>query len=168
MTSSFKILIFGDGGVGKTTLIQRYVTGSFNQSQKITIGVDFFTKTLFVNEEKVILQIWDFGGENRFRFILPAYCAGAKGGIFAFDTTRLESLLHINDWLEVVRGTVPTLPIIMVGTKADLVDHRSVATEEIETKMQELAITDLFEVSSKTGQNVEEVFDAISRHMLGD
>src|SRR5271157_229949 len=167
MTSSFKILIFVDGGVGKTTLIQRYVTGSFNQSQKITIGVDFFTKTLIIDGEKVILQIWDFGGEKRFRFILPAYCAGAKGGIFAYDTTRLQSLFNIDDWMKVVRQTVPTLPIVLVGTKADLVDSRSVKDEDVESKMQELDISDHYVVSSKTGENVELVFETIARRMLG-
>ena len=67
-TATFKICIFGDGGVGKTTLVQRYVTGQFSQSTKMTIGVDIVTKQVQIEDWFVTLQIWDFGGEARFRF----------------------------------------------------------------------------------------------------
>ena len=67
-TATFKICIFGDGGVGKTTLVQRYVTGQFSQSTKMTIGVDIVTKHVQIEDWFVTLQIWDFGGEERFRF----------------------------------------------------------------------------------------------------
>ena len=95
----FKICIFGDGGVGKTTLLNRYVLGLFKDDSKMTIGVDFRMKQLKVNEKIVTLQIWDFAGEERFRFLLPHYITGASGGIFMYDITRYSSLKNLNEWI---------------------------------------------------------------------
>ena len=75
--ATFKIIIFGDAGCGKTTLTQRFLTNLFVSDSKMTIGVDFEVKSLEVDKQKVKLQIWDFGGEERFRFLLPTYCLGA-------------------------------------------------------------------------------------------
>ncbi|MCK4688545.1 MAG: GTP-binding protein, partial [Candidatus Lokiarchaeota archaeon] len=80
----FKICIFGDGGVGKTTLVKRYMTGVFKGDSTMTIGVDFHVKKLEINGLNVSLQIWDFAGEDRFRFLLPSYVIGASGGIFMY------------------------------------------------------------------------------------
>src|SRR5271157_533341 len=128
MSYAFKVLLLGDGGVGKTTLVQRYVTGAFIANTKITIGVDFATKSLLIDGAQVMLQVWDFGGEERFRFILPTYCNGAKGGIFVYDVTNLQSLLHAGEWLKIVRDQAGDIPVIMVGTKADLVEKRAVGS----------------------------------------
>ena len=76
MAFTFKLILFGDGGVGKTTLAHRYVTGSFKENSLITIGVEFHVKTLSVDGIPIEIQIWDFAGEERFRFLLPAYAVG--------------------------------------------------------------------------------------------
>ena len=85
----FKVCIFGDGGVGKTTLIKRYLSGTFDESTRITIGVDFHIKKLEVEGKQITLQLWDFAGEERFRMLLPTYMRGAKGGIFLYDICLL-------------------------------------------------------------------------------
>ena len=108
---SFKICIFGDGGGGKTTLVQRYLTGSFFEDLKMTMGVDFFLKKVKVNDYLVKLQIWDFGGEERYRFLAPHYFAGATGGIFMYDISRYSSLNHLHNWLHVLNEQIQKVPI---------------------------------------------------------
>ena len=79
---AFKLCIFGDGGVGKTTLVQRYLTKIFNEDLKMTIGADFSIKTFEIEGKKVVVRIWDFAGEERFKVLLPSFAKGADGGIF--------------------------------------------------------------------------------------
>ncbi|MHA2330250.1 MAG: Rab family GTPase, partial [Candidatus Hodarchaeales archaeon] len=90
----FKIIVVGEGGVGKTTFINRFANNKFVKDTKITIGAGFYSFHNEVYKDTIIkLQVWDFGGEKRFRFILPSYCHGAHGVIFTFDLTRSSSLL---------------------------------------------------------------------------
>src|SRR5271157_1218363 len=76
---TFKILMMGAGSVGKTALCEKYVTGLWNPLTQLTIGVDFHIKTMKIDDKTVKLQIWDMGGEDRFRFLLSTYCLGAQG-----------------------------------------------------------------------------------------
>ena len=164
---TFKLVLFGDGTVGKTALAQRYLTGLFRDNTKITIGVEFHIKDLNLSGRRVKLQIWDFGGEQRFRFLLPSYCKGANGGLFMYDVTNPRSLLNIDAWMEVLRSsTPPNIPILMVGTKADLVDNRLVKTSEAMEIAKNHKLAGYAEVSAKTGENVESTFETITKLML--
>jgi small GTP-binding protein len=169
--ATFKIIIFGDAGCGKTTLTQRFLTNLFVSDQTMTIGVDFEVKSLTVDEQKVKLQIWDFGGEERFRFLLPTYVRGARGGLFLYDITNFSSIAHIDDWLSVIRKEIRAediFPIIVVGGKADLVESREVSSAE-GIKIAKLRnVNGFIETSSKSGENVEKTFEALTRLMLND
>jgi len=164
--ATFKLLMFGDGGVGKTTLTQRYVTGVFVDSTRITIGVDFHIKELSIQNKRVKLQIWDFGGEERFRFLLPSYCRGAAGGLFLYDITSLTSLTHLVDWMQIVRENAGPVPIIMVGAKADLANQRKVQSTEAIEMAKAHKLVGFSEVSAKTGENVEATFETITKLMM--
>ena len=166
---TFKIVIFGDAGTGKTTLTQRFLTNLFVPDSKMTIGVDFEVKSLVVEENKVKLQIWDFGGEERFRFLLPTYVRGAKGGLFMYDITNYSSLAHIDDWLTVIRKEIKPediFPIIVVGGKADLNEYREVTAEDGIKIAKSRGVDGFIESSSKTGDNVEDTFEALTRLMI--
>ncbi|MFX1386440.1 MAG: Rab family GTPase [Promethearchaeota archaeon] len=166
----FKVVFFGDGGVGKTTLINRYLTGVFKSDSVITIGVDFHVKKIDIEGKRVSLQIWDFAGEDRFRFLMPSYVVGASGGIFMYDITRYTSLKNFDDWIEIFKkgykGENFQMPIIMVGSKLDLEYKRAVSREEAYELAKKNNLYTYIECSSKNGQNVEEVFIEISRFML--
>jgi small GTP-binding protein len=168
--ATFKICIFGDGGVGKTTLTKRYLTGLFSENEKITIGVDFHIKILSVEGKIVQLQIWDFAGENRFRFMLPTYARGSNGGIFMYDITRWPSLKNMDDWLKVFKDGAceggNNAPIAMVGGKLDLDHKRSIERGDAIQKAYEKGMCAFAECSAATGQNVEIVFEALAEIML--
>jgi len=169
--ATFKIIIFGDAGCGKTTLTQRFLTNLFVSDSKMTIGVDFEVKSLEVDKQKVKLQIWDFGGEERFRFLLPTYVRGARGGLFLFDITNYSSIAHIDDWLSVIRKEIRAediFPIIVVGGKADLAENREVSAEEGIKIAKSRNVDGFIETSSKTGENVEKTFEALTRLMLNN
>ncbi|MFX1238897.1 MAG: Rab family GTPase, partial [Promethearchaeota archaeon] len=118
-----KILTAGEGGVGKTTLLHRYVEGKFSAETKMTIGVEFFLKETDIEGNTATLQLWDFGGQERFRFLLESYVLGAKGALLMFDLTRPITLDNLEQWIDIVRKGDPDLPVLFIGTKLDLVDE---------------------------------------------
>ena len=162
--------MFGDGGVGKTTLVNRYLTGTFRGEYKITIGADFYIKKLEIDGKDITLQIWDFAGEDKFRFLLPTYASGSSGGILMYDITRHSSVENVESWLEVFKKSFESrfidIPLIMVGGKKDMEEKRVISKEEGSEIAKKYNFFEFIECSSKTGENVEEIFYTISRKML--
>ena len=162
----FKVVIFGDAGSGKTTLAKRYMTNLFVSNSNMTIGVEFLSKSVKLNGKIVKLMLWDFGGEERFRFIFPHYIAGAKGGILMYDITQVSSFSHLSDWLNVVNGAKNRFPIILVGSKLDLENHREISQSEGREFSKYLKLNSFIECSSKTGENVEKSFELLTKLMI--
>ena len=165
----FSIIIFGDIGCGKTSLVQRFVTNLFVPNRRKGIGVDFDVKSIILGKQKIKLQIWDFGQEKRVKFLLSTYIRGAKGGLFMYDITNYFSLAHIDDWLSVIRKEKRAedwFPIIMVGGKADLANEREVGTQEGRLLAKSRGIDGFIECSSKSGENVEKTFKTLTRLMM--
>ena len=166
----FKLCIFGDGGVGKTTLVRKYLTGLFTPDTRLTVGVDFHIKKMAINDIDVRLQIWDFAGEDRFRFLLPSYMRGANGGIFMYDITRFTSLKNMDAWLQALSedptGALQRIPLFLVGGKADLAQKRSIERDYGKEVAKEKGFSGFAECSAKTGANVELIFQGITKVML--
>ena len=161
-----KVLTAGEGGVGKTTLLHRYVEGKFSSATKMTIGVEFFLKELMIDDQKVLLQLWDFGGQERFRFLLKSYVIGARGALLMFDLTRAMTLEKIQNWVNICRDENPNLPILFLGSKADLADDINISKDYILAFKEQFNLYDYLEVSSKTGKNVESAFESVTREIL--
>ena len=119
----FKVIVVGDGGVGKSTMIQRLTTGGFFP-QKITIGTDLATFNIDISPKVIVkLQIWDFAGERRFRFFLPNYSKGALAALLCYDTTRFVSFENLQEWYEVISENAPEAVIALIGGKLDLANE---------------------------------------------
>ena len=161
-----KILTSGDGGVGKTTLLHKYIEGKFLEDTKMTIGVEFFLKELNVDGFNVILQLWDFGGQERFRFLLENYVTGARGALLMFDLTRTMTLENIEEWVNICRSKDPNLPILFLGTKADLADEHNIEENYIQYYKEKYNLFDYMSTSSLTGLNVENTFESLTRYII--
>lgn len=163
----FKIVVVGDGGVGKSTMIQRLITGQF-VPMKITIGTDLASYDMNFEDISVKLQIWDFAGERRFRFFLPNYARGAQGCILCYDITRYTSFQNLKEWYDIVKQNTKTETVfLLVGGKADLASYRrTVQRTEAEEFQKELNIPYFFETSSKTGENNKNAFEMLTEAML--
>ncbi|MHA1999912.1 MAG: GTP-binding protein, partial [Promethearchaeota archaeon] len=124
----FKVIVLGDGGAGKTALTVRFAQGYFQDSYKMTVGVDFSVKLIQVGERKVKLQTWDTGGQERFSFVRPLYYRGAMGALLVFDVSNRESFEHLPNWIEELTSNADPVPFVLVGNKVDL--PREVSSEE--------------------------------------
>lgn len=165
---TFKLMMLGDASVGKTSLTYRYISGFFMQDLKLTIGVDFYSKTTNFNTKKVKLQIWDFGGEERFRFLLSQYCKGANGAFFLYDITNVHSIEHLPDWTQIVRENAGDIPIMLIGSKIDLDEFRTVPREDGILAAKKYNLASFVELSSKTGKNVEKAFTVMTEILFED
>ena len=159
---TWKIMMLGDETAGKTSLTIRYISGFYLQDLKLTIGVDFYTKTTNYNGRKVKLQIWDFGGEERFRFLLHQYCKGSNAAFFVYNITIPNSLDQLPEWTRIIREHAGDIPIMLVGTNAHLAEQRAVTREEGIQTVRAHNLSGFIEVSAKTGQNVERLFDTMT------
>ena len=158
--------MIGDASVGKTSLTVRYVSGTFMEDLKLTIGVDFYSKIIECKNQLVKLQIWDFGGEERFRFLLSQYCKGADGCFFLYDITNKISFDHLPEWTKIIREHAGNIPITLIGSKVDLDEFRMVPPEDGVTAAQKYNLDGFLELSSKTGKKVNDAFIHITEILL--
>lgn len=162
----FKVVIVGDGGVGKSTMVQRLTTGQFIP-QKITIGTDLATIDVDIDNINTTLQIWDFAGERRFRLFLPNYSRGATGCLLCYDITRRTSFDSLDEWYTIVNKNADDPVFILVGEKLDLADiRRSVQYEHAEEFKEKHDFDYFFETSSKSGENNKNIFETLTRSIL--
>jgi len=167
-----KILIAGDGGVGKTSLLRRYVDDMYDESTIMTVGVDFFFKQVDIQDLGIFsLQMWDLGGQQRFRSLLQNYVMGARASLLLIDLTRPLNINGILEWVNILRNQDINLPIVLVGTKFDFKDIDEdlimVAEEDAMNLRDTFNMIDFIKTSSKSGFNIDHVFERLFR-MLTD
>ena len=138
---SFKVVIIGDSGVGKTNILSRYCSDNFNQDGKATVGVELENKFFKINNNVLNVSIWDTAGQERFKSITAAYYRGAHGIIIVFDLTRKETFDNVDKWFNELKNSVSSsVKILLIGNKSDLVDLRQVTNEEARERSKILGI----------------------------
>nr|BAN65758.1 Ras-related protein Rab-1B [Babesia bovis] len=155
----FKIIIIGDSGAGKSSLLLRFADDTYSESYMSTIGVDFKIKTVKIDNVTIKLQIWDTAGQERFRTITSTYYRGAHGIITVYDVTSRVSFESVKKtWLvDIEKYSSANISKLLIGNKVDLEDSRAVTYDEAR-EFAEQNNMDYIEASAKTAQNVEKVF----------
>jgi len=154
----FKVVLVGDSGVGKSSILLRFTEDSFNTSHMPTIGVDFKLRTIQVSSKTIKLQIWDTAGQERFRTISSSYYRGSHGVMIVYDICDKMTLEHAKTWLsEVERHGSDHLQKLLVGNKSDLVSRREVETSTAQQLAESLGMS-FVEVSANTGDDIERAF----------
>jgi small GTP-binding protein len=172
-TYLFKVMVTGEGAVGKTTLVNRYVTGVFERDYKTTIGSQFAVKLAHISPPEteyavgIKLQAWDVAGQARFKAVRKMYYSGAAGVILVFDVTRRRSFTELSKWVVEADESVGTrVPMIVVGNKIDLPD-RAVPSDEAKRWAEDQGFL-YMESSAKTGDGVADMFSVLSETMWAE
>ncbi len=156
-----KVLLVGNFGVGKTSLIRRFVNNEFSEDYISTIGVRVSTKEILINNQPLKLLIWDVAGTQNDEKVPKAYFLGASAAMFVFDLTREETYLEINKYLESIRELSGLKKITIVGNKKDLLN-----ASELETVLRKIEVTVDFITSAKEDENVEVAFKLLGEQSL--
>lgn len=163
----FKLVFLGEQSVGKTSLITRFMYDSFDNTYQATIGIDFLSKTMYLEDRTVRLQLWDTAGQERFRSLIPSYIRDSTVAVVVYDVTNINSFQQTNKWIDDVRTERGTdVIIVLVGNKTDLADKRQVSIDEGERKAKELNVM-FIETSAKTGYNVKQLFRRVAAALPG-
>ena len=164
---AYKLILGGDGAVGKTSMVHRFVEGTFTKDYKSTIGTSIMKKECQFDElkSKVRFVIWDLAGQSQFKRVRQSYLANAEAGILAFDVTNLISYENIDNWYKEIIAASPKISLIVVGNKIDLEDQRVVSFEEGEKMAKRLGLT-YIETSAKTGENINDAFTMLALQIV--
>jgi small GTP-binding protein len=161
-----KILIVGDSGVGKSSILLRYTSETFTTNYIATIGIDFKLKKIVIDGKDYKLQIWDSAGQERFLSLTRNYFRGAMGIVVVYDVTRGETFEMITKWMYDINSYCDTsIPVVLVGNKIDMKGERVISSRE-GRELAEMFKVFFFECSSKDGTNIEEIFDYISKEIV--
>jgi small GTP-binding protein len=158
-----KVIIAGDGDVGKTSLVRRYCEGRFENSRVMTIGVDFQTKLVELPDQTVKLSIWDMAGQERFSTIRPGFYRGSQAAALVYDLTAPETLKNLVSWYFEIAKVVPEQKYLVVGNKADLV---SGDIDKVGLQFARVIHAEYLRTSAATGTGVPQLFEALAKIAL--
>lgn len=157
----FKVVLIGDSGVGKSNLLSRFTRNEFCLESKSTIGVEFATRSIQVDNKTIKAQIWDTAGQERYRAITSAYYRGAVGALLVYDITKSVTFENVERWLKELRDHADSnIVIMLVGNKSDLRHLKSVNTEEAQAFCEKEGLS-FIETSALESTNVEKAFQQI-------
>ena len=163
----FKLVFLGEQSVGKTSLITRFMYDSFDSTYQATIGIDFLSKTMYLEDRTVRLQLWDTAGQERFRSLIPSYIRDSSVAVVVYDITSQKSFQQTRKWVDDVRGERGNdVIIVLVGNKTDLSEKREVKAEDGEAEAKRLGCL-FVETSAKVGHNVKVQIKRIAQALPG-
>ena len=160
---SLKLVLIGNMGVGKTSILTKYCDDKFSENIISTSGIEFKTKTIHKNGYKVKMQIWDTSGQERFRSITPNYFRSSDALLFVFDITNEESFKAIQDFINLSEGhSHKNLIKILIGNKIDQEEKRKIKTDEIASFVKQYNFNEFFETSAMKGDKINDIFERIA------
>ena len=161
---NFKVILIGDGSVGKTSLIKRYVFNEFLTDYKATIGSNLYVKDVKYDDKDVKLTIWDIAGQQKWEIMRPVYYRGAHGVLAVYDVTNEESYKNLlSKWHNELKILKKPFQTIVIGNKIDLGDKKFAKDEELREKYDFIAH---LKTSAKEGDNVEAAFKALVEKLI--
>lgn len=155
----YKVVIAGDGNVGKTSLIRRYCEGKFDESRIMTLGVDFQTKIVSVGGKLIKLSIWDVAGQDRFVSFRDTFYRGAHAAALVYDVTSPATFFNLTHWHDEIQSVVPNVPVVVIGNKIDL--YSIIPPDEARGWAKSLNMPFLL-TSAATGEKVEDFFAGLA------
>ncbi|CAI5734231.1 unnamed protein product [Hyaloperonospora brassicae] len=165
--AKYKLVFLGDQGVGKTSMITRFMYDTFDNAYQATIGIDFLSKTMYMEDRTVRLQLWDTAGQERFRSLIPSYIRDSSVAVVVYDITNRASFLNTGKWIEDVRTERgQDVVIMLVGNKTDVSDRRQVSVEDGSDKAKEQDVM-FIETSAKAGYNIKALFRKLATVLPG-
>lgn len=164
--TTLKIILIGECGVGKTNIITRFTNGNFSPEANSTIGIEFFTKKLKINDKDVTAQIWDTAGQERFRAITKTVYNNAKAVIVVYDITNIDSYYKVESWIKESKSRLgENIPICLVGNKTDMDALRMVPKNKAAQFAKENNLL-FFETSAANNENITVVFDYLIKKVI--
>ena len=154
----YKLCLVGDSGVGKSSILKRYIHNTFSQYTDSTIGAQYFSKSLDYKDTKVKLQLWDTAGQERYRALVSMYYRNCNAVILVADVTNIISLNNIFYWVNELNASTENTDIFLVLNKIDEIHSNQEIFEEIIKRYEKYNIT---LVSAKTNTNINELFEKI-------
>nr|CAH7757673.1 unnamed protein product [Callosobruchus chinensis] len=165
---NFKVVLLGEGCVGKTSLVLRYVEDKFNAKHISTIQASFLNKKINLDDSRVNLAIWDTAGQEKFHALGPIYYRSSNGAVLVYDITDEDSFQKVKCWVKELRKMLGVeISLVIVGNKSDLEKDRHVSLEEAKEYAEKVKALH-FQTSAKQNEGVEEMFLALTQKMLDD
>ncbi|OHS96968.1 Ras-related protein YPTC6 [Tritrichomonas foetus] len=157
-----KIVLIGDSGVGKTSLVTKWIRNTYKDDQEPTIGASYLQSVMEINGEPHKIQIWDTAGEEKYRTMMPIYSQGASGALLVFDLTREQTMEHVPQWIECI--CCEKVPIVVAGNKADI-DEREISYPTAQKFCENLGLH-YIETSAHNGMGVDEAFTQLIKKAI--
>lgn len=162
----FKVVLLGEGRVGKTSLLVRYVHGTFQERIQSTVQAHFLEKSLTLGSTSVLLNIWDTAGQERFHALAPIYYRDADGAVLVYDITDSTSFERVKHWVKELTNFVgPNITLVIAANKADL-SKQQVVTDAVAESYAKSVGASIFKTSAKSGKGVEESFLELTKGLL--
>jgi small GTP-binding protein len=163
LKKTVKVIVSGDGGVGKTSFLNRLIHDTFYEDNELTKGIDFYSKNIKVNGIEFNFIMWDFAGQAQFKTLLNDFVGGSIAAVILFDLTRINTIENVYDWIKTLEA-FGNLPILLIGTKSDLISPSQ--TELIDDYILDIVneyenIITYLKISSKTGDNIKNAFEIL-------
>ena len=165
---SFKIVFLGDQSVGKTSVIHRFKYDQFEDNYNATIGIDFITQKMYIEDRTITLNLWDTAGQEKFKSLIPSYIKDSQCIVVVYDITKEESFESVERWIDDARALrdVDQALVVLAGNKLDKQDERVVDPKRAEAYAKEKNMP-FYEISALSGENVQQMFNDIAKQLTG-